>query len=488
MVTRIEIFIHLDSFCMAHTLAYSLVGLQELNLAYKYPIIFWNTANLIVDSGSMNLSEEFESCLDDSEDFSENEDEEDEKKVKNSSADYGRIATAIGKMKREGLSFTCPDINKSDVTFVPDLKNDTIIYGLRGITRIGNQLIKDILKNRPFLSMKDFLTRIKVNKTQMINLIKAGTFDSFYNSREEAMEEYISLIADKKNTVNLRNMMMLIKYKLLPPELEQEIKIFNFNKYLKSCKSGDDYMIDHISFPFYCEHFDTDLLKNVVVDEGISNARIFQSDWDRLYKKAMEPVRIYLKQNLTKVLNDLNNILLEEVKQKYAEGNLSKWEMDSLSFYYHEHELENLREDIYEISNFFELSEEPEVDYEFSTKDGKKITMYKLSRISGTVIDKNKNKGTVILLTKYGVVSVKIWKNQFSAWDKRISEVGSDGKKHVVEESWFKRGTKLIVTGIRRENNFVPKKYKNTQLPLFEKIIELDDKGFVVNSAKEREE
>lgn len=40
------------SFCMAHTLAYSIVALQEMNLAYKYPIIFWDTANLIVDSGS----------------------------------------------------------------------------------------------------------------------------------------------------------------------------------------------------------------------------------------------------------------------------------------------------------------------------------------------------------------------------------------------------------------------------------------------------
>ena len=35
----------------SHTLAYSLIALQEMNLAYKYPIIFWNTACLISDSG-----------------------------------------------------------------------------------------------------------------------------------------------------------------------------------------------------------------------------------------------------------------------------------------------------------------------------------------------------------------------------------------------------------------------------------------------------
>ena len=35
----------------SHTLAYSLIALQEMNLAYKYPIIFWNCACLISDSG-----------------------------------------------------------------------------------------------------------------------------------------------------------------------------------------------------------------------------------------------------------------------------------------------------------------------------------------------------------------------------------------------------------------------------------------------------
>ena len=41
----------------SHTLAYSLVGLQEMNLAYKYPIIFWNCACLITDSGGAEDNE-----------------------------------------------------------------------------------------------------------------------------------------------------------------------------------------------------------------------------------------------------------------------------------------------------------------------------------------------------------------------------------------------------------------------------------------------
>ena len=62
------------------------------------------------------------------------------------------------------------------------------------------------------------------------------------------------------------------------------------------------------------------------------------------------------------------------------------------------------------------------------------------------VIDKDKNKSTVTLLTTTGVVTVKVWKNQFAKWDKQISARGDDGKKHVLEKSFFQRGNKLIIT------------------------------------------
>ena len=43
----------------SHTLAYSLIGLQEMNLAFKFPIMFWNCACLISDAGG-NEEEETE--------------------------------------------------------------------------------------------------------------------------------------------------------------------------------------------------------------------------------------------------------------------------------------------------------------------------------------------------------------------------------------------------------------------------------------------
>ena len=469
-------------FNAAHTLGYSIVGLQEMNLAYKYPIIFWNTANLIVDSGSMNLEDEIDL------DNIDNSDEENDDTIKNSSCDYGRIATAIGKMKKAGISFTLPDINTSGITYTPDVENNVIISGLRGISRIGNQLIKDICLNRSYSSIEDFLSKVKVNKVQMINLIKAGCFDNLYkeSSREEIMEKYIDSIADKKKRITLQNMQMLISKNMIPDYLNKQVKVFNFNKYLKKNKQDGYYILDNISFGFYNDNYDSDNLIDIVIDEENKSAKIEQKVWDNIYKKEMDSVRSWMKENQQEIINSLNKELWNETAEKYTEGNISKWEMDSLSFYYHNHELSNLKTSVYEISDYFKLDKEPKVEREYYTKNKDKIQLYKIYRIAGTVIDKDKKKNSVTLLTTSGVVTVKVWKNQFSDWDKQLSQLGEDGKKHVLEKSWFTRGTKLIITGIRRGDSFIPKKYKNTEWPLFEKINKLSENGFILDSSTER--
>ena len=113
------------SFNLSHTYAYSLVALQEMNLAYRYPIMFWNCACLISDAGgNEELDEDDEECVDncveesyvnemeeftddDSEDNVDNEYDEDEdcdgypvevkvmkdgkKKKKTKATNYGRI-------------------------------------------------------------------------------------------------------------------------------------------------------------------------------------------------------------------------------------------------------------------------------------------------------------------------------------------------------------------------------------------------------------
>ena len=484
-------------FNKSHTLAYSLIALQEMNLAFKYPIIFWNCACLISDSGGAQIEENYDEeenvreddeceasymAMEDfgaeyiEEDNEEDEDEDEEdsgvkkKKKKQKTTNYGKIATAIGKMRMSGVEVAPPDINKSTYTFSPDVEHNTIRYGLSGISKVGEEVVKNILANRPYSSVEDFTSKVKVSKPQVINLIKSGAFDSLGN-RFEVMDSYIRSVSDQKKRVTLQNMKMLIDFNLLPSELSFECKVYNFNKYLKKFKDGIYYIMDENAIRFYEANFDMDLL--IPTEDGF---KIKQTSWDNIYQKYMDKVRPYVKSHHDELLNAINTRLMSDLWNKYCEGSLSKWEMDSVSFYSHEHELQNINEQEYGFSDFYKLNENPDIDRIIDIK-GKKVPLFKIYRIIGTVLDKDKAKKTVTLLTKSGVVTVKIYGAVFNHYDKQLSERGADGKKHVIERSWFQRGNKIIVTGIRREDSFLAKKYSRTPYHLVELITEIHDDG-----------
>ena len=224
--------------------------------------------------------------------------------------------------------------------------------------------------------------------------------------------------------------------------------------------------LNNAAIDFIANNFSADYLMN-----GNS---ISVTKWETLYKKAMDPMRDYIKDHKVELLEALNKALYDEMFNKYASGNVSHWEMESVSFYNHQHELNNAQ---HNYDDFFSLPEEPEVDYSFTGKDGNEVRVYKLRRIIGTVIDKSKLKNTVTLLTPTGVVNVKIYKNQYAGFDKQLSEKGADGKKHVKEKSWFSRGTLLMVQGIRRGQDFIPKKRKDSLFPIISKITEIHEDG-----------
>ena len=485
------------SFCRAHTLSYSLVALQEMNLAYRFPIIFWNCACLISDSGGQeNLIEEEENennevediYVDCVEEFKENENEENDededeieesikkKKKKTKVTNYGKISSAIGKMRMSGIDIAPPDINKSTYTFSPDVEKSLIRFGMSGIVKVGEDVVKSIIENRPYTSLKDFLSKVKVNKPQMINLIKAGAFDEF-GKREQLMFQYVSEISDTKKRITLQNMKMLIDFELIPDEYDLQRRVYNFNKYLKKMKLDATYYgLDNIALNFFDKHFDVDNL--YPTDKTESGLMIKQTVWDKIYQKHMDIIRPYVKSHNEELLQSVNNTLISQTWDKYCKGNISKWEMDAVSCYFHQHELEYVDELSYECNNFYSLPEEPEIDTIITIK-GKQIPLFKIRRIMGTVLDKNKTKKTVTLLTTDGVVTVKIFGDVFTHYDRQISEKGADGKKHVIERSWFSRGNKIIVTGIRREDSFIAKKYSRTPYHLVELIENINSDGSI---------
>jgi DNA polymerase-3 subunit alpha len=388
-------------------------------------------------------------------------------------------------MNSYGITIYPPNINKSKYTFSPNVEKNEIIHGLSGITGVGEDLVKQIILNRPYETLDDFLQKNSISKPKMVNLIKSGCFDDF-GDRKDVLKQYIISVSNPKKKITLQNMRALIDYKLLPPELDFQTHLFNFNKYIKKNKDPAFYFLDELATKFYSDNFDFDKL--IPINSDNYQYKIDKSTWDKIYKSKMVPVHNYLVKNQEEILNKVNELLSQDLWNKYCLGNISKWEMDSVSYYSHSHELEKVSYDYYNLANFDNLPPSPIIDRIITIK-GKKIPLFQIFRICGTVLDKDKTKNMVTILTKEGsVVVVKIYGDAFSKYDKQISRKDeATGKKKVIEKSWFTRGNKIIVTGIKRETMFFAKKYARTPYHLIEKIAEVAPDGQITTQQERLE-
>ena len=464
------------SFSVIHALAYSFIGFQTIYIATRWNPIYWNTACLIINSASLE---------------SEEDDNEDATDKKDKTTDYGKLAKAIGDIRSRGIKISLVDINKSSYSFEPDPENNEILFGMKGVNKVGGPIIDAIIAGRPYSGIVDFMRRCPLNKTVMVSLIKAGAFDKIdehwakeicAEPRFAIMAFYILSVYGGKTKLNLQNFSTLMQKGLVPDELDLQKRVFAFNKYLKEKKVDKYYLLDDNCLTFYNNYFSEE---NLSVING--HTCILQSAWDKIYKKVMDNVRNWLKDNQNEVLNQLNTMLFMESWNKYASGNISDWEMESLCFYYHKHVLASVNTVKYGLSNFFELPTTPVIETTFK-RNGKDIPIYKTYKIVGTVIGKNDTRSSISLLTLDGVVNVKFTKEYFAMYNRQLSEVQPDGSKKVVEKSWFTRGTKIMVTGFRRDDMFQTKTYKHTKTHQLYQImaihngdIELEHERYSIN-------
>ena len=465
------------SFSTIHALAYSFIGYQTAYIATNWNPIYWDTACLVVNSGSLE------------EDDIEYDEEGNPIKRKETGTDYGKVAKAIGEIINVGIKVSLVDVNKSEYGFKPDVENNQILFGMKALGYVGQDVVNKIKEGRPYDSLKDFINRCYLNKTAMINLIKGGAFDELESAwakqlnvspRILAMVYYLSVVSEPKKKLTLQNFNGLIERGLIPEELDFQRRLFNFNKYLKAHKEATYYVIvDKPAADFYQKYFSLDDI--VKIENG--KAYLAQTFWDKIYKSNMDTARDYLKIHQEEMLKSYNTLLFKEQWDKYATGNISSWEMEALCFYYHDHELKNVDTQKYGIKNFFELNSEPEIDY-FFKRNGKQIPIYKLCRVAGTVIGKNDTRHSVTLLTVDGVVNVKFSRDYYAMFNRQLSEKNEQGVKKVKEKGWFTRGTKLLITGYRRDDTFVSKKYQKTGGHQLYMITEVEGRNINITSER----
>lgn len=430
------------SFSEIHAKSYSYIGVQCLYLATHFSPVYWNTACLIVDSGSLESTDD-------------------------ATTDYKKVATALNKMRHAGIKINLPDINTAKFGFTPNAKDNSIVFGLKALTNIGDDVAEQIIQNQPYVSVDDFIARNNPKKTAMISLIKAGAFDKF-EERYQLMQRYIGSICDKKQKLNLQNLNSLMQNKLLPVrgQYKEAKSLYEFNRYLKAkCKGGhlDERAINFLTSHGYDDCIQPDLTINTI-------------KWNETFGIGKAKYKTYIDENQQSLLMLVNKLAFQNEWNKYALGNYSAWEMEVLGYYHHEHELAHVDTVKYQISDFAELPEEPVVESIYSV-GGHDIPIYQLTHICGTCIAKNKIKNTVTLLTPTSVVNLKLNKELFNYYDKQLSTIDAAGDKHVSDKSWWAKGTKLLVMGMRRGDDFVLKKYKSTPGHRLYKIIEVQDNG-----------
>ena len=149
----------------------------------------------------------------------------------------------------------------------------------------------------------------------------------------------------------MRNIETLKELNLLTKDqLEFELRLYKFRKYLyvsrffvKQTGKSDStkyYLLDNqFAEPFFFQHFETNMIedKDYEYDEN-GNILIKKGSLDREYNKLIKDFKEKILNN-KELINAVNEKRFQDLWNEKVKGTISKWEMDALSFYYHEHRL-----------------------------------------------------------------------------------------------------------------------------------------------------
>lgn len=456
------------SFSAPHDCSYSIEAVQEATLATRYNPLYWRCACLSVDAGSSdtNMVEEYGD-----EDETEEQNDEVAGEAKEVTADYGKISKAVAKAQQDGTIVAPADINKSQLDFYPDTASNSIIYSLKAVTSVNTELANRIIAARPFSSLIDFLARINPTNVQAINMIKAGCFDSLYppqTYRKAIMEEYVNWAAaqkiSRKEKLTMANLDKIIDFGLLPPNLEISRRVWKYSKFMKEYaydKKNRRYTVNKSNtLKFFQDFYEEDLTIGKDYDTIPDGYSVKSAPFNKLTDKFLDELKGWLSSFEACDLFYKAELKQkhDEIWEKYCTGSVSKWEMQSLHYYYHEHELAHVNLGKYGIVDFDTLPETLTPTGTKVNRNGVEVPTYDLVRICGTVINSDNNKHIVTILTNFGkVVDVKFYSGSYIYYNKVISYQDEKGVKHRVEGSWFDRGNLLCLSGVRRELSFLPK-------------------------------
>lgn len=422
-------------FSLNHALPYSIVGVQCVLMGgILFPPIYWQAACLLQRSGALD----------------------------GKSANYNKIAKAVSLLSKQGVNIAPLDINVSEREFKVDAETNTIYFGFLGAKGLKEKVMNKILELRPFDSFQDFMERSGADITSIVTLVKGGAFDRF-GTRIEIIDQLAATRAGLKSKLNGQNLLMIARLGLWPndtEELEMARRVLAATQYMKNSPNGLLYL-SHMDPKKYYQLDDKSIAFCDEIGFNHNGQWVDRQVWKgSVFDGAMLPMKAYLREHQQEMLDKVNNKLIDDFIEKYFKGDsVSQWEIETLGLCFGRHPMT----DVVNVSDFDELPTEPEIASIYRTRTGRSIPMYKLTMIVGIAIAKDKLHSSITLLTATGPVEVKFRKQQFASYDAQISRV-IDGKKTIVERSWLNRGVGLIIHGMRQDDQFIAKTYKNSKM------------------------
>lgn len=149
-----NVFAHIEKFAnygfnRAHSVSYAVITCQMAYLKATFPLAFYASI-LGSESGFTNV----------------------------------KINDFLQEMKKQNVSLLAPDINTSQLTFLP--LNNGLVFPLSAIKGFQRQVAESIIterdKNGDYIDFFNFVSRNKeINELNLMKLINAGAFDRFNN-------------------------------------------------------------------------------------------------------------------------------------------------------------------------------------------------------------------------------------------------------------------------------------------------------------------
>ena len=91
--------------------------------------------------------------------------------------DSGKMGVFINECDRLHIRVLPPSVNKSDMEFKADAEKHTILFGLKAIKGMGESVASEVIADRPYSGLADFVQRAnggKIGTSNVVKLIKAG--------------------------------------------------------------------------------------------------------------------------------------------------------------------------------------------------------------------------------------------------------------------------------------------------------------------------